>query len=102
MIKMPQNWNEVKEFSDRAKLPLGAYVCQTKQCRVIDTDYGSQLVILFDICEGEYKGFYAADYAGNETAYTYTVQNDVTPPVLSASYEENSDGTFTVTVSPLR
>lgn len=65
MIKMPQNWNEVKEISDRAKLPLGAYVCQTKQCRVIDTDYGSQLVILFDIYEGEYKGFYAADYASN-------------------------------------
>lgn len=65
MIKMPHNWNEVKEFSERAKLPLGAYVCQTRQCRVIDNDYGSQLAILFDIHEGEYKGFYAADFAAN-------------------------------------
>ena len=66
MIKMPHNWNEVKEFSDRAKLPLGAYVCQVKQCRVQDNDYGSQLAILFDIQEGEYKGFYADDFAANQ------------------------------------
>lgn len=62
MIKMPNNWNEVKEFSERAKLPLGAYVCKVKQCRVQDNDYGSQLAILFDIHEGEYKGFYANDF----------------------------------------
>ena len=65
MIKMPNNWNEVKEFSERAKLPLGAYVCKVKQCRVQDNDYGSQLAILFDIHEGEYKDFYAADFAAN-------------------------------------
>lgn len=65
MIKMPNNWNEVKEFSERAKLPLGAYVCQVKQCRVQDNDYGSQLAILFDISDGEYKGFYADDFAAN-------------------------------------
>ncbi len=65
MIKMPHNWNEVKELSERAKLPLGAYVCQVKQCRVQDNYYGFQLAILFDIQEGEYKGFYADDYAAN-------------------------------------
>lgn len=43
--------------------------------------------------------FYISDYAGNETVYTYTVPDDVTPPVLSASYAENTDGTFTVSVS---
>ena len=62
MIKMPNNWNEVKEFSERTKLPLGAYVCKVRQCRVQDNDYGSQLAILFDIHEGEYKGFYANDF----------------------------------------
>ncbi len=43
--------------------------------------------------------FYIGDYAGNETVYVYSVQDDVTPPVLSASYAENTDGTFSVTVS---
>lgn len=66
MIMMPKNWNEVKEFSDRAKLPLGAYVCLVKQCRVQDTNYGSQLAILFDINEGEYKGYFADEFAANQ------------------------------------
>ena len=65
MIRKPNNWNEVQEFSDRQKLPLGAYVCKVKQSRVQDTDYGSQLALLFDITEGEYAGFFQKDYAGN-------------------------------------
>ena len=66
MIMMPKNWNEVKEFSDRAKLPLGAYVCLVKQCRVQDTNYGSQLAILFDINEGEYKGYFNDEFTANQ------------------------------------
>lgn len=62
MINMPNNWNEVKEYSDRQKLPLGAYVCRVKKAVLQDTDYGQQLCILFDIEDGEYKGFYAEDF----------------------------------------
>lgn len=65
MIRKPSNWNEVQEFSDRQKLPLGAYVCKVKQAKVVDNDYGSQLAILFDITEGEYAGFFNKDYASN-------------------------------------
>ncbi len=43
--------------------------------------------------------FYAADYAGNESVLTYDLPDDAAPPVLSASYKENPDGTLTVTVS---
>lgn len=43
--------------------------------------------------------FYISDYAGNETVFTYTVEDDTRPPVLSASCKENADGTFTVTVT---
>lgn len=43
--------------------------------------------------------FYVSDYAGNETTLIYTVKDDTTAPSLSASYKENSDGTFTVTVT---
>lgn len=65
MIRKPNNWNEVQEFSDRQKLPLGAYVCKVKQAKVVDNDYGSQLALLFDITEGEYAGFFQKDYASN-------------------------------------
>lgn len=65
MIKRPNNWNEVKEFTDRPKLPLGAYVCRVKKVAVQSTDYGDQLCILFDICEGEYKDFFNSEFAAN-------------------------------------
>lgn len=65
MIKRPNNWNEVREFTDRPKLPLGAYVCKVKKAVVTDTDYGEQLNILFDISEGEFEGYFNNDYASN-------------------------------------
>ncbi len=43
--------------------------------------------------------FYISDYAGNENALVYSVLDDNTPPTLSASYQENPDGTYTVSVS---
>lgn len=62
MIRKPNNWNEVKEFTDRPKLPLGAYVCKVKRAVVQSTDYGDQLCILFDIAEGEFKDFFKVDF----------------------------------------
>lgn len=66
MIKKPNNWNEVKEFADRPKLPLGAYVCRVKKAAVQDSGYGDQLCILFDIAEGDWRGFYKEEYADNQ------------------------------------
>lgn len=43
--------------------------------------------------------FYISDYAGNENTLVYSIPDDTTPPVLSASYTENPDGTYTVSVS---
>lgn len=65
MINKPNNWNEVKEFSDRQKLPLGAYVCKVKKVAIQANDYGQQLCILFDIAEGEFKGFYNEEFKNN-------------------------------------
>lgn len=65
MIRKPNNWNEVQEFSDRQKLPLGAYVCKVKQVRIQDNSFGDQLCMLFDISEGEYAGYFQKDYNGN-------------------------------------
>lgn len=65
MIKRPNNWNEVKEFSDRQKLPVGAYVCKVKRAAVQSDQYGDKLCILFDIVEGEFSGFYNDEYKAN-------------------------------------
>lgn len=65
MIRRPNNWNEVKEFTDRQKLPLGAYVCKVKRAAVQANEYGEQLCILFDIAEGEFSGFFNDDYKAN-------------------------------------
>lgn len=65
MIRKPNNWNEVQEFTDRQKLPLGAYVCKVKKAVVQSTDYGEQLCMLFDIFEGDFKGFYDGDFKAN-------------------------------------
>ncbi len=65
MIRRPNNWNEVKEFTDRPKLPLDAYVCKVKKVAVQANEYGEQLCILFDIFGGDWRNFYAEDYESN-------------------------------------
>lgn len=65
MIKRPSNWDSVQAFTERRKLPLGAYVCCIKQANVQQNTWGDQLCILFDIEDGEYAGFYDADFKGN-------------------------------------
>jgi hypothetical protein len=69
MIRKPNNWESVKEFTDRKKLPLGAYVCKVKGVRIDSFDGTSaQLCIQFDIAEGEYIDFYKREYAANTMA----------------------------------
>ena len=68
MIRRPNNWNDVQEFSDRPKLPLGAYVCKVRKAAVQSNDFGEQLCILFDIVEGEFKGFFDNDFKANTNA----------------------------------
>lgn len=65
MIRKPNNWNEVQEFTDRPKLPLDAYICKVKQAVVQSNNYGDQLCILFDIEEGEYNGFFIGEFRAN-------------------------------------
>lgn len=65
MIRKPNNWNEVQEFTERPKLPVDAYVCRIKRAVVQDNSYGDQLCLLYDIVEGEYKGFYQKDFDSN-------------------------------------
>lgn len=66
MINRPNNWDNVQAFSDRQKLPVGAYVCDIKQAVVQENSYGGQLCVLFDISAGEYAGYYDDDFKRNQ------------------------------------
>lgn len=45
--------------------------------------------------------FYISDYAGNENTLVYKVEDDTTPPTLSAYYTLTSEDTFRVTIEAL-
>jgi len=64
MIRKPNNWENVQEYSVREKLPVGAYVCKVKQVALQQNSTGQVMCILYDITEGDYQGFYARDYQG--------------------------------------
>ena len=68
MIKKPANWDSVPEMTDRKKLPVGAYICKVQSVKTADTSFGSQLLVAFDIVEGEYAGFYQADFSHNQNS----------------------------------
>lgn len=68
MIQRPSNWSEIKEFSGRAKLPAGAYICRIMRAEVENNSYGDRLAIYFDIEDGEFAGYFDDDYNSNTRA----------------------------------
>ena len=52
---------EAVTFSDRPKLPAGGYICEIKGVEVKADKY--YFNVIYDIAEGEFKGFYGDDWA---------------------------------------
>ena len=64
MIKS-YNGYKPERTTARETLPAGGYVAKIMDATVINYDWGDVLKVDFDIAEGEYKGFFAADYRNN-------------------------------------
>ncbi len=64
---MIKSYNGFKAERATAKetLPAGGYVAKIMDAQVLTYDWGEVLKIDFDICEGEFKGFFANDYRNN-------------------------------------
>ena len=61
MLRKPKGFDEAKSFGSSTKLPVGVYQCEIKKAEAIKAPWDSsidQLVISFDISEGEYKDYY--------------------------------------------
>ena len=52
-------------MKDIRKLPKGAYVCKIINAKVDENQYGSRLVLAFDIIDGEYTGYFKEKYDAN-------------------------------------
>lgn len=73
MIRKPQGYDDAPAFTGESQqLPKGKYICKIVQVATVQSSNGNeQFVILYDIAEGEHKGFYQklfdADKAQNPT-----------------------------------
>lgn len=54
-------------YKEVQRLPVGGYVLEILGVKEQTNDWGSVLVISFDIAEGEYKGFYAGNYKAQQS-----------------------------------
>lgn len=64
------NYNEVTEYTESKKLPVGAYKVKIIRAEEQSGDNNScALCILFDIAEGEFKNFYHEKFANEKKSY---------------------------------
>jgi len=59
------DFKKERGYSGRETLPVGGYVCQITGARVDENDWGSKLIVAFDVAEGEYAGIFQRDYQNN-------------------------------------
>ena len=64
MLKKPQGYDEAPAYTGESQqLPKGKYVCEIVEVTTQQSNHGNeQFVILYDIAEGEHKGFYRKMY----------------------------------------
>lgn len=79
----PFNGYKAERKSAREILPAGGYIAKIMDAKEIEYTWGSVLEISFDICEGEYRDFFATDYRSNTSedkkwrgTYRLTVPKD--------------------------
>lgn len=63
------NYNDIPEFSEISKLPAGAY--EVKLIRAEERKFrnGEACCLLFDISEGEYKGYYRQKFEADKKSH---------------------------------
>lgn len=65
-IKKFNDYNETKSYSDYQKLPKGGYVLKILGASVHENRVGQYVKISCDIAEGEFAGFFMAEYKNQD------------------------------------
>ena len=91
-MKPINNYDSIKEAGGEIEnLPAGGYVCRIEKCveKQNKNNGGSHLEIMFDIVEGEYKGWFADDWKNQnrEDKYWHGIIRQNIPDETSAKYD---------------
>lgn len=57
---------EAKKSTGREIIPAGAYIAKILAAKEMNYDWGTVVLISFDITEGQYKDFFAKDYKSQD------------------------------------
>lgn len=91
-MKPIKNFENVKEAGGEIQnLPAGGYVCEIKKCSEVPNkrSSGTHLEIMFDVAEGDWRGFFEGDYKGQarEDKYWHGIINQNVPDENSQKYD---------------
>ena len=91
-MKPIENFENVKPAGDIESLPAGGYVCEIKQVKEVQNknSAGTHLEILFDVCEGDFRGFFGDDWKNQdrEDKFWRGIINQNIPDSSSAKYAQ--------------
>lgn len=65
-MQKPKGYDDVKPYVQQERLPAGGYVLKIMKAEEVKYDWGSVLLISFDVAEGEYKDFFANNYRNQQ------------------------------------
>ena len=91
-MKPINNYDNIKEAGGEIEnLPAGGYVCRVEKCveKPNKNNNGSHLEIMFDIVEGEYKGWFADDWKNQnrEDKFWHGIIRQNIPDETSPKYD---------------
>ena len=64
-MQKPKGYDDVKPYVQQERLPAGGYVLKIMKAEEVKYDWGSVLLISFDVAEGECKDFLPTTIATN-------------------------------------
>ena len=66
-MQRPNDWDQVRAYEERRRLPAGGYICEVKNVKETKSKTGKDMIVVaFDIAEGEYKGFFMDEYTNDK------------------------------------
>lgn len=62
-----ENYKKAQAYTQQERLPIGGYVLKILNVEYKENDWGDQLILSYDVAEGDQKGFYKRNYQNQTT-----------------------------------